>query len=35
MPKHLEQIFKEVLDNVPQKVLWKYETEMNDMPKTL
>lgn len=32
LPKHVEDVFKRVLANVPQRILWKYETAMDDMP---
>lgn len=35
LPKHIEKAFKEVLSKVPQRVLWKYEIEINDMPKNV
>eukprot|EP00102_Acyrthosiphon_pisum_P023750 XP_016660960.1 PREDICTED: UDP-glucuronosyltransferase 2B37 [Acyrthosiphon pisum] len=35
LPGHIEQSFKEVLANIPQRVLWKYEGEMKDKPKNV
>jgi glucuronosyltransferase len=35
MPEHIETAFKEAIAQVPQKVLWKYEGEMKDMPKNV
>lgn len=35
LPEHIIKSFKEAFANVPQKVLWKYEGEMNDVPKNV
>ncbi|CAI6346235.1 unnamed protein product [Macrosiphum euphorbiae] len=35
LPGHIEKSFKEVLGNMPQRVLWKYEGEMKDKPKNV
>lgn len=32
LPGHIHNAFKEALAQVPQRVLWKYEGEMNDKP---
>ncbi|XP_025419519.1 UDP-glucuronosyltransferase 2A3-like, partial [Sipha flava] len=32
LPEHVQNAFKEVLAQVPQRVLWKYEGEMKDKP---
>lgn len=35
MPHHILKAFKEALAEVPQRVLWKYEGEMEDVPKNV
>lgn len=35
LPVHIENAFKEALAQVPQKVLWKYEGEMEDKPNNV
>ncbi|XP_022178189.1 UDP-glucuronosyltransferase 2C1-like [Myzus persicae] len=35
LPEHIIKSFKEAFANVPQKVLWKYEGEMKDVPKNV
>jgi len=35
LPKHIRNAFKEALAQVPQRVLWKYEDEMEDKPKNV
>jgi len=32
MPDYIQKSFKEALAQVPQRVLWKYEGEMEDIP---
>ncbi|XP_060835305.1 UDP-glucosyltransferase 2-like [Rhopalosiphum padi] len=32
LPVHIEKTFKQVFNNVSQRVLWKYESEMKDKP---
>lgn len=32
MPDYIQKSFKEALAQVPQRVLWKYEGEMDDIP---
>lgn len=35
LPKNVQSAFREALARVPQKVLWKYEGEMEDKPKNV
>ncbi|XP_060842899.1 UDP-glucosyltransferase 2-like [Rhopalosiphum padi] len=35
LPEHIINSFKEAFANVPQKVLWKFEGEMKDVPKNV
>lgn len=35
LPKHIQKVFKDVLGQLPQRVLWKYEGEMEDQPKNV
>lgn len=35
LPKNIMNVFKEVLAKVPQRILWKYEGEMEDPPKNV
>lgn len=35
LSKHIEKVFKEALSQVPQRVLWKYEGEMENKPKNV
>jgi len=35
LPEHIKNVFKEALAQVPQRILWKYEGEMKDMPKNV
>jgi len=32
MPDYIQKSFKEALAKVPQRVLWKYEGQMEDIP---
>jgi len=32
LPDHIQNAFKDVFSQVPQRVLWKYEGEMKDKP---
>lgn len=35
LPTNIMNAFKEALAQVPQRVLWKYEGEMEDPPKNV
>ncbi|XP_015379885.1 PREDICTED: UDP-glucuronosyltransferase 2A3-like [Diuraphis noxia] len=35
LPKHILQTFIEVFAQVPQRVLWKYDGEISDLPKNI
>jgi len=35
IPKHIQKAFRDALARVPQRVLWKYEGEMEDKPKNV
>lgn len=35
LPDHILKAFKEALAQVPQRILWKYEGEMEDVPKNI
>lgn len=32
LPEHIQNTFKNVFRKIPQRVLWKYEGEMEDKP---
>lgn len=35
LPDYIQKAFKEALAQIPQRVLWKYESEMEDIPKNV
>lgn len=35
LPDYIQKAFKEALAQIPQRVLWKYEGEMKDVPKNV
>lgn len=35
LPDHIQNTFKEVLGQLPQRVLWKYEGVMKDKPNNV
>lgn len=35
LSEHIENAFKEAFRQIPQRVLWKYENEMEDKPKNV
>jgi glucuronosyltransferase len=35
LPEHIKNSFIEVLAQIPQRVLWKYEGELKNKPKNL
>lgn len=35
LPDNIKNAFKEALSRMPQRVLWKYEGEMKDVPKNV
>jgi len=35
LPKHIQRTFIEALAQVPQRVLWKYDGEISDLPKNI
>lgn len=35
LPTHIKNAFKEALAQVPQRILWKYEGEMEDAPENV
>lgn len=35
LPDYIQEAFKDALAQVPQRVLWKYEGEMENMPKNV
>jgi len=35
LPEQILKTFKEVLSRVPQRVLWKYEEDMEDKPENV
>lgn len=35
LPDDIQKVFKEALSQIPQRVLWKYEGEMEDIPKNV
>lgn len=35
LPGHNQKVFKVVLAQVPQRILWKYESELEDKPKNV
>lgn len=34
-PKHIQKAFKDSLAQIPQRILWKYEGEMEDLPQNV
>lgn len=35
LPKHIQRAFVEAFSEVPQRVLWKYDGEIEDMPDNI
>jgi glucuronosyltransferase len=35
LPETVQRVFRDALAQVPQKVLWKYEGDMKDIPKNV
>lgn len=35
MPDHIQKAFRDALAQVPQRILWKFEGVMEDMPKNV
>uniref|UniRef100_A0A2S2P6C1 Ecdysteroid UDP-glucosyltransferase n=1 Tax=Schizaphis graminum TaxID=13262 RepID=A0A2S2P6C1_SCHGA len=35
LPENVQSAFRDALAQIPQKVLWKYESEMKDKPKNV
>ncbi|XP_022168401.1 UDP-glucuronosyltransferase 2C1-like isoform X1 [Myzus persicae] len=35
LPKHIQRTFIDTFAQVPQRILWKYECEINDLPKNI
>jgi len=33
LPKHIKKAFMDALAQIPQRVLWKYEDEIENIPK--